>query len=74
MELGEAYTTDMEGCARCHGEHPGITFVRLIHPIPAKVGEFTHWAPCPTNGQPILLRQEPSSPRDLSEKISIVGL
>lgn len=47
----------LNGCARCHGEgHDDLTFEPLIHPF--EVDEkiiVTHWAPCPTNGQPILL-------------------
>ena len=41
----------LRGCARCHSEHEDIAFEPLQHPI----GQYTHWAPCPTNGQPILL-------------------
>lgn len=53
-------TVDLTGCARCHGEgHPQITFQPLTHPFTAEPGvaayTFTHWAPCPANGEPILL-------------------
>lgn len=51
-------TFDQVGCARCHGDgHPGITFKRLTHAFePDGVEEaYTHWAPCPTNGEPIML-------------------
>lgn len=52
----EPITFDQIGCARCDGEgHPQITFQPLTHPL--ELGEFklTHWAPCPTNGEPILM-------------------
>jgi hypothetical protein len=50
-------TIDQKGCARCHGEgHPQLTFSKLTHPLVEESGlELTHWAPCPTNGEPILL-------------------
>lgn len=60
--MAEDLTIDMKGCARCHGPgHDGIVFKPLDYPVPVWVGErlihvnATHWAPCPTNGQPILL-------------------
>jgi len=48
---------DQIGCARCGGDgHPGMTFMPLAHPVELDDGTaFTHWAPCPTNGEPILL-------------------
>lgn len=44
-------------CARCNGDHRHVAFTRLEHPVPdvEVVGGWTHWAPCPANGQPILL-------------------
>jgi hypothetical protein len=56
-KVGEPYTTDLGGCARCEGDgHPGIVFTPLTHFISFEDGFVaTHWAPCPTNGQPILI-------------------
>lgn len=63
MERAENITTDIKGCAACRGEgHQNITFTPLTHERHYKVkldGEWyettvTHWAPCPTNGEPIL--------------------
>lgn len=49
-------TMDQVGCARCLGRgHDNITFVPLTHPVAAGEYLFTHWAPCPANGEPILL-------------------
>ena len=51
-------TLDLNGCARCHGEgHKAITFEPLVYPVELGGEEsFTHWALCPVNGEPILLR------------------
>lgn len=50
------------GCARCHGEgHEDLEFEELMHPVKVYAGvkiglvDATHWAACPTNGQPILM-------------------
>lgn len=57
----EAFTSDLVGCARCHGDgHPALRWEPLTHPVPSDVeGDppWTHWAPCPTNGEPILMRR-----------------
>jgi hypothetical protein len=46
-------TIDIIGCARCHGPgHEGLVFKRLTYPC----RDLTFWAPCPTNGEPIMLR------------------
>lgn len=46
------------GCARCGGDHE-VTWLELERPIGAEdgLGDFTHWAPCPVNGDPILWRR-----------------
>ena len=55
--MTEEITTDVNGCARCHGEgHKNLTFQPFTHPI--ETGDeiiATHWTPCPTTGEPILL-------------------
>lgn len=57
-------TTDLQGCARCHGHgHRALTFRPLTHPYVEDSGlVMTHWAPCPTNGEPILLTAKPGPP------------
>lgn len=51
-------TVDLQGCARCDGPgHPGITFRKLTRAIDTGEARFSHWAPCPTNGEPILMRE-----------------
>lgn len=53
-------TVDLNGCARCHGDgHAGLTFHELTRPlIIGNEQPLTHWALCPTNGEPILMRVE----------------
>ncbi len=53
--------TLVRGCARCGGVHE-VDFKRLTNPIEAVDHDevvYTHWAPCPTNGEPILMRKMP---------------
>lgn len=54
----DEFTIDLEGCARCDGDgHPGLTFRRFARPIELPpVHVLTHWATCPTTGEPIVLR------------------
>lgn len=63
-------TQNLVGCARCHGPgHEGLVFAQLHHPF---VGDdaiaYTHWAPCPTNGQPIMLRMFEAPPPSLNRE------
>ncbi len=44
----------IRNCARCGGEHAVLEFGELSRPTSHG---HTHWAPCPTNGEPILLRR-----------------
>jgi hypothetical protein len=55
--VGEEFTCSIVGCARCHGEgHEDVVWQPLTHPFEMPDGDvMTHWAPCPTNGQPILM-------------------
>lgn len=45
-------------CSRCGGDHRAVEFRPLAQPFaPPEAGglAWTHWAPCPTNGEPMLL-------------------
>lgn len=47
----------IKNCARCGGDHDEVESSVLEHPfMPPEAGgiAWTHWAPCPVNGQPIL--------------------
>lgn len=48
----------VHGCARCGGGHVNkIEWRRLERPVVDGDGTtWTHWCPCPTNGEPILMR------------------
>lgn len=47
----------LEHCARCHQDHDNLYFWPLTHPVEDPDGtQWTLWTPCPTNGEPILLR------------------
>lgn len=49
----------IRNCARCGCEHGPLTFRLLGAPMSRKgVVTHTHWAPCPTTGEPILMIQE----------------
>lgn len=49
-------------CARCGGDHEGELVARpLTQPFaPPEAGGivWSHWLPCPTNGEPIMVRIE----------------
>lgn len=47
--------TELRNCARCNGNHE-VTWKKLTHPIIDSDGSlWEYWAPCPNNGEPILM-------------------
>ncbi len=49
-------------CSRCGRDHANLRFVPFINPVIDADGSVdTHWASCPTNGDPILLRKTEES-------------
>jgi len=44
-------TTDVKRCARCGKDHEKIAFKKLTI-----AGRYSHWAPCPENQEPIMMR------------------
>lgn len=58
--MSEVHVKKVSNCARCGEDHENMTFAQLERPMtPDDVSPpitWTHWAPCPTNGQPILMR------------------
>lgn len=46
-------------CARCGEDHINVEAKPLSRPVlkdaPSEEVLYTHWAPCPTNGDPILV-------------------
>lgn len=52
----------ISNCARCgeaHDELEARTFARPFAPAEAAPITWTHWVPCPTNGDPILITCSP---------------
>lgn len=57
-ESDTLHVNGITGCARCGGDHEHVEARRMAQPFaPAEAGglTWTHWAPCPTNGDPILI-------------------
>lgn len=46
---------DINNCARCGLDHDNLEFEELEHSCPSDDEAYTHWAGCPTNGQPVML-------------------
>jgi hypothetical protein len=57
MQPDESMVIDLMGCARCRGHgHSQLLFLKLGHPVVENDGTLlTHWALCPTTGEPILM-------------------
>lgn len=53
--LGESFTSTVERCARCGGDHE-VDFKPFTRPVPDDHGDYTQWGMCPVTGEPILLR------------------
>lgn len=52
----------VSGCSRCGEDHAHLPIDRLHRahaPPEAAPVEWSHWATCPTNGQPILISFTP---------------
>ena len=47
----------LDYCARCGGAHVNLVFKKLMHSIITDEDHapFTHWAPCPVNGDLIIV-------------------
>lgn len=44
-------TTNIKRCARCGNDHEDLPMKDM-----SNSDRFSHWAECPTNGQPILIK------------------
>lgn len=64
---GDVQTADIEGCARCGGDHKGLPFIKfnprsrpIVGGCPASElhgnGWWTHWAACPATHEPIFMQ------------------
>lgn len=45
-------------CARCEKDHEPMCFLPFKRPVQPPNQNVTHWASCPTTGEPILLSVE----------------
>lgn len=58
--MPEPVTVELRGCPRCGGDHEQLELQLLDRPADVagalRVRPLTHWALCPTNGQPVLVR------------------
>lgn len=61
LERDEELQADIGACARCGRDHHGLRFRLLDRPMEDGADAYTHWAPCPTNGQPVVLRVMPGA-------------
>jgi hypothetical protein len=59
--MSETIVESIRGCARCHGDgHENLEFKELAYPVEiSNYPPITHWAMCPTSGEPIMMRFEP---------------
>lgn len=67
MDRLEGHALKLNGCARCGDDHTRpIFFAKMTHPVRCPHGEViaTHWAKCPTNNEPILMRFEEEGVRE----------
>lgn len=51
MDIKTDHVTTIGNCARCGGDHRDLKFTPLTQPQE----EWSHWALCPTNSEPIML-------------------
>lgn len=57
--MTEETVKKLENCARCGGTHLDLTFKLLTQPVHSDDdggAAYTHWATCPTNGEPVLMK------------------
>jgi hypothetical protein len=52
MNEVKVQTISIFGCARCGKNHKDLEIKKLSN------SDFSHWAQCPTNGEPILVKFE----------------
>lgn len=57
ISLEYKHVTKIINCARCGLDHINLDFEKLNSPVYDDDNQimYTHWCPCPTNGQPILM-------------------
>jgi len=61
-------------CARCGKNHEDLEFEVLARPAPSGDLEYTAWAPCPTNGQPVLMETLEGDPPQGERRVFEAGV
>ena len=56
MAIRTPLAIDVANCARCGGDHKGLEFCELGRPMNDGGTVWTHWAKCPDNCEPLMLR------------------
>lgn len=54
MDNDKKLKMNIRKCARCGEDHDNLVFFALTRPFETTTLNYRYWAPCPTNGQPIL--------------------
>lgn len=65
----------IRGCARCGGDHDHLVFRIFSQPFAPREAHgitWTHWAPCPATGDPILLSITDTLAKTDEEKASVL--
>lgn len=67
---------ELKNCARCGETHADLPFKPLARPVyDDRDGElYTHWAPCPTNGDPIMMLVMPSTDEERCAEVITDGV
>lgn len=70
MDITKPITfANLKNCSRCGGDHQAVVAKPLTIPVaPPEAGglAWSHWFPCPTNGEPIMV-----SVRETDSKIAV---
>lgn len=56
-------TISIYNCARCGGTHKDLEIKKLSN------SDYSHWAPCPTNGEPVLIKFEKIEKEEIYDTI-----
>lgn len=74
MSIEDEAPYEVINCARCGFDHEGLEPKPLRQPHEPEGPEtYTHWTPCPTNGQPILWAVvEDTRDDDLTARLNVL--
>lgn len=55
MSIKDKIIVPVKCCARCEKDHEPMCFLPFKRPAQPPFEKLTHWASCPTTGEPIML-------------------